>query len=127
MRPLAFSSIAAITIVAAAVTITAQNSTSNPASQGRGGRGAQPPRPSPTVDGDFTIRPPFANAPELIMDLHVPHGEIHRFFMKSEDSKIYKGISREKPGQVVPYERPVAVYVPAQYVPGTAAPFIVVQ
>jgi enterochelin esterase family protein len=28
---------------------------------------------------------------------------------------------------VVPYERPVAVYVPAQYVPGTAAPFIVVQ
>jgi enterochelin esterase-like enzyme len=27
----------------------------------------------------------------------------------------------------VPYERPVAVYVPAQYVPGTPAPFIVVQ
>ena len=47
--------------------------------------------------------------------------------MKSEDSKIYKGISRDKPGAVVPYERPVAVYIPAQYVAGTPAPFIVVQ
>ena len=47
--------------------------------------------------------------------------------MKSSDSKIYKGISRDKPGEVVPYERSVAVYVPAQYVAGTAAPFIVVQ
>jgi hypothetical protein len=47
--------------------------------------------------------------------------------MKSEDSKVYKGVSRAQPGAVVPYERPVAVYVPAQYVPGTAAPFIVVQ
>ena len=47
--------------------------------------------------------------------------------MKSEDSKIYKGISREKPGEVVPYERSVAIYIPKQYVPGTPAPFIVVQ
>ena len=54
-------------------------------------------------------------------------GAIHRFTMKSEDSKIYKGISRDKPGEVVPYERPVAVYIPAQYVAGTPAPFIVVQ
>ena len=45
-------------------------------------------------------------------------GKVHRFTMKSEDSKIYKGISRDKPGEVVPYERPVAVYIPAQYVPG---------
>ena len=57
----------------------------------------------------------------------MPQGTIHRFTMKSEDSKIYKGIARDKPGEVVPYERPVAVYVPAQYVPGTPAPFIVVQ
>ena len=27
----------------------------------------------------------------------------------------------------MPYERPVAVYIPAQYVPGTEAPFMVVQ
>jgi enterochelin esterase-like enzyme len=93
----------------------------------RGGRGPQTPAPSPLIDGEFTIKPPFANANELLIDLHVPHGEIHRFLMKSEDSKIYKGISRAKPGEAVPYERPVAVYVPAQYVQGTAAPFIVVQ
>jgi enterochelin esterase family protein len=92
-----------------------------------GGRGPAAPPPSPLIDGDFTIRPPFANSPDLIYDNAVPHGTLHRFTMKSEDSKIYKGVSRAQPGAVVPYERPVAVYVPAQYVPGTAAPFIVVQ
>jgi enterochelin esterase family protein len=47
--------------------------------------------------------------------------------MDSKDSKIYPGIARNQPGVVVPYQRRVAVYVPAQYVPGTPAPFIVVQ
>src|SRR5581483_623149 len=94
--------------------------------QGRG-RGPQAAPPSPLLDGDFTIRPPWANSNDLIIDLHAPQGTVHRFLMKSEDSKIYKGVSRAKPGEVVPYERPVAVYVPAQYVPGTEAPFIVVQ
>jgi enterochelin esterase family protein len=94
--------------------------------QGRG-RGPQAPPPSPLLDGDFTIRPAWANSNDLIIDLHAPQGTVHRFLMKSEDSKIYKGISRAKPGEVVPYERPVAVYIPAQYMPGTAAPFIVVQ
>jgi enterochelin esterase-like enzyme len=74
-----------------------------------------------------TIAPPWRNAPETVFDNSVPHGTMHRFTMKSEDSKIYTGISRERPGEVVPYQRPVALYVPAQYVPGTAAPFIVVQ
>jgi len=95
---------------------------------GQQGRGAgQAPAASILADGDYTIRPPFAVAPELIYDNNIPHGAIHRFTMKSVDSKIYKGISRDKPGEVVPYERPVAVYIPAQYVPGTPAPFIVVQ
>jgi iron(III)-enterobactin esterase len=87
------------------------------------GQGATPPPP----DGHATIAPPWRNAPETVFDNSVPHGTMHRFTMKSADSKIYKGISRERPGEVVPYERPVAVYVPAQYVPGTPAPFIVVQ
>ncbi len=91
------------------------------------GQGQAPPAaaPSPLADGEATIRPPFSSAPESIWDNNIPHGTIHRFTMKSEDSKIYKGISRDKPGAVVPYERPVAVYIPAQYVPGTPAPFIV--
>jgi enterochelin esterase family protein len=94
---------------------------------GRGAGAPREPRPTPTADGEFTIKPAWANAAELIVDNSIPHGTLHKFTMKSEDSKIYKGISREKPGAVVPYERPVAVYIPAQYVPGTPAPFIVVQ
>jgi iron(III)-enterobactin esterase len=92
-----------------------------------GQRGQSSPALSILVDGEFTIKPPFGNAPELIINNGIPHGTIHRFTMKSADSKFYKGGSRGQPGVVVPFERPMAVYVPAQYVPGTAAPFIVVQ
>jgi enterochelin esterase family protein len=92
-----------------------------------GQRGQSSPASSILVDGEFTIKPPFANAPELIVNNGIPHGTIHRFTMKSADSRFYKGASGAQPGVVVPFERPVAVYVPAQYVPGTAAPFIVVQ
>jgi enterochelin esterase-like enzyme len=62
--------------------------------------------------------------------------------MKSEDSKMYPGIARDPgtfgkpdpndPAKLIvttshpaPYTRKVGVYVPKQYVPGTAAPFIV--
>ena len=62
--------------------------------------------------------------------------------MKSTDSKIYPGIARDAdtfgtpdpkdPTKLIvttshpaPYTRKVAVYVPKQYKPGTAAPFIV--
>ena len=92
-----------------------------------GGRGSQTPPPSPLLDGDYTIKFPWANSSDLLVNLHVPQGVVHRFIMKSEDSKYYSGIARSNPGQVVPYERPVAIYIPAQYTPGTAAPFIVVQ
>jgi enterochelin esterase family protein len=90
----------------------------------------QPARPSPSAaaftDGDVTIKPPYANAPELTVKEGVPRGTIHELTMKSEDSRIYAGIARNQPG-VVPYQRPVGVYVPAQYKPGSPAPFIVVQ
>ena len=78
-------------------------------------------------DGDFTISPPYAPAPELTAKDGAPKGTIHEFTMKSEESQIYPGIAKTQPGVVVPYERRVAVYVPAQYVTGTRAPFIVVQ
>jgi len=72
----------------------------------------------------------------------VPQGTIHTFTMSSADSKIYPGIARDAgtfgtvdptdPAKLIvttshpaPYTRRVAVYVPKQYVPGTAAPFIV--
>ncbi len=89
-----------------------------------------PPKPPPPglsaaelatdVDGNFTIGPDYTNAPELQFHPNVPKGTIHQFVMDSADSKIY-------PGLTGPYHRGVWVYIPSQYVPGTAAPFIVVQ
>jgi iron(III)-enterobactin esterase len=104
---------------------------------GERGRGPQRPpllptppltaRPTPDADGNFVIGPPYTPAPELTVKDGVPKGTIHEFTMDSKDSKIYSGIARKQPGEVVPYTRQVAVYVPAQYVAGTPAPFIVVQ
>ena len=108
----------------AVATVLAAPAQTAPGAQG--GRGPATPAPSATADGEFTIRPPWSSAPETIYDNNIPHGTIHRFTMKSTESKIYQGIARGQQG-VVPYERPVAVYIPAQYVPGTPAPFIVVQ
>jgi iron(III)-enterobactin esterase len=74
----------------------------------------------PQADGDYTIGPLYTNAPELAVREDVPKGTIHEFTMVSSESKSY-------PGLTGPYERQVYVYVPSQYVPGTAAPFIVAQ
>jgi enterochelin esterase-like enzyme len=79
-----------------------------------------------TNNVEFTIGPNYADPPELAVRPDVPHGALYDIVMNSEDSKIYPGIARNKPG-VVPYKRAVCVYVPKQYVPGTAAPFIVAQ
>ena len=77
-------------------------------------------------DGEYTIGPDYADAPELAVKENVPKGAVHQFIMKSEESKIYSGIAKNKPG-VTPYERKVWVYVPQQYKSGTAAPFIIAQ
>ena len=67
---------------------------------GQGGRGNAPPRPNMLDDADVTLKPPFSMSPDLSPNPNAPQGRIHRFTMKSEDSKIYKGISRDKPGEV---------------------------
>ena len=94
------------------------------------------------ADGNFIIGPTHTAAPESTAQDGVPHGAIVEFTMESKDSKIYPGIAREQgtfgtpdpndPAKLVvttshaaPYTRRVAVYVPKQYVAGTAAPFIV--
>jgi len=101
--------------------------------------GAVPP---PTVDGNFIIGPTHNRAPETNAQPGVPQGKVFEFTMSSADSKIYPGIARDAgtfgtpdptdPAKMIvttshpaPYTRRVAVYVPKQYVPGTAAPFIV--
>ena len=113
-----------------------QGAPPSPPAEGRG-RGPQGPpllptpplteRPTPDKDGNFVIGPPYEPAPELTVKEGVPKGTIYEFTMDSKDSKIYPGIARNQPGAVVPYTRQVAVYVPAQYKPGTPAPFIVAQ
>jgi iron(III)-enterobactin esterase len=98
--------------------------------------------PPADADGNFIIGPTHNPAPEMTVKDGVPQGTVHNFTMNSTDSKIYPGIAREQgtfgtpdptdPAKLVvttshpaPYTRRVAVYVPAQYVPGTVAPFIV--
>ncbi len=78
------------------------------------------------ADGDITIGPNYMSAPELSVRDGVPRGVVKQFVMKSEDSKIYPGIAKRRTG-VVPYERKVWVYVPRQYKPGTAIPFLIAQ
>ena len=78
------------------------------------------------TNGDYFIGPDYRDAPELKPREGVPKGVVKTFRMESADSKMYPGISKTAPG-MVPYTRKVAVYIPSQYVAGTAAPFMVVQ
>ena len=75
---------------------------------------------------EITIGPDYADAPELTVSNDAPKGTVHEFVMDSKDSKIYKGIAKNKKGKV-PYKRKVAVYVPKQLKAREAAPFIVIQ
>jgi iron(III)-enterobactin esterase len=101
--------------------------------------GAVPPV---DADGNFILGPTHDPAPETIEHPGVPHGEIIMFAMESADSRMYPGIARDpgtfgtpdprNPARLIvttshpaPYTRHVTVYVPKQYVPGAAAPFIV--
>ena len=98
--------------------------------------------PSASADGNFIIGPTHPPAPEMTDNPSVPQGTVYEFTMSSADSKYYPGIAREpgtfgtpdpeNPAKLIvttshpaPYTRRVEVYVPKQYVPGTAAPFIV--
>ncbi len=101
--------------------------------------GSNPPA---SADGNFLIGPTHQPAAEMSVHEGVPQGAVYEFTMNSADSKIYPGIARDAqtfgtpdpsdPAKLVvttshpaPYSRHVAVYVPKQYVPGSAAPFIV--
>ncbi len=100
--------------------------------------------PPAKQDGNFIIGPTHPAAPELTANDSVPHGSVFKFTMESTESKFYPGIMKgPAPGETppppppgggrgvvtshpAPYTRQVSVYVPKQYVPGTAAPFLVV-
>src|SRR5690242_1010497 len=101
--------------------------------------GAVPP---PDADGNFIIGPTHVVSAEVAGDLKITNGTVVEFTMNSADSKFYPGIAREPntfgtpdpkdPAKLIvttshsaPYTRKVAVYVPKNYVPGSAAPFLV--
>lgn len=94
------------------------------------------------ADGNFILGPTHHPAAEMTAPEGGLQGTVFNFTMSSADSKIYPGIARDAgtfgtpdpddPAKLVvttshpaAYTRRVAVYVPKQYVPGTAAPFIV--
>jgi enterochelin esterase-like enzyme len=98
--------------------------------------------PAADANGNFIIGPTHDRASEMIVNTNAPQGTVYKLTMKSADSKLYPGIAREPnthgtpdptdPAKLIvttshpaPYPRHVEVYVPSQYVPGTAAPFIV--
>jgi len=93
------------------------------------------------AEGNFIIGPMHTPAPEMVVKDGVPKGTVYTFTMSSADSKLYPGIARDSgtfgvvsptdPATLIvttshpaPYTRRVAVYVPAQYIPGSTAPFI---
>ena len=152
----------AAALLMAATTAFAQTATTPPANSppttapARGARagGARPPNPKrdplaagyvkatelpdgevPPVeaDGNFIIGPTHKPAPEMSpVEGDSPKGQIFKFKMTSEESRLYTGVPRGAnpdpgavPGRPVPWSRTVSVYVPKQYVPGTAAPFMI--
>lgn len=94
------------------------------------------------ADGNFILGPTHDPAPESLVQQGVAQGTVIEFTMSSADSQRYPGIAREPntfgtpdpadPAKLLvptshpaPWTRRVTVYVPAQYVAGSAAPFIV--
>jgi hypothetical protein len=108
--------------------------------------------PPSGTEGNFIIGPTHAPAPETAAKEDVPRGTITSFTLSSKDSLIYNpGLIRDDPagcnnGSIMvamtapgdksnmivttshpgTWTRTIDVYVPAQYVRGTEAPFIVI-
>jgi iron(III)-enterobactin esterase len=94
------------------------------------------------ADGNFVIGPEYVPAPERKPVEGVPQGKVRQFVIDSKETKLLNpGIARKVFGKVDPnnpktlivethdidYKRAITVYVPAQYKPGTEAPFMVVH
>ena len=96
--------------------------------------------PPVAANGNYLIGPEYQPATENKANPNVPQGKIHQFKIDSRNTKLLNpGIARKVFGTVDPnnpktlivdtheidYVRQITVYVPAQYRPGKAAPFIV--
>lgn len=98
--------------------------------------------PPKDATGNFLLGTNHPPAPEFIGSNTILHGRVVEFTMESTNSSFYPGIARDQgtfgtpdpgdPSSLIvttshpaPYTRRVAVYIPASYVSGTQAPFIV--
>src|SRR5262249_26514103 len=94
------------------------------------------------ANGNFVIGPEYVPAPERKKLEGVPQGKTQQFEIDSRETKFLNpGIARKEFGKVDPknpktlivethnvdYNRTITVYIPAQYKPGTEAPFMVVH
>jgi enterochelin esterase-like enzyme len=95
------------------------------------------------VNGNFVIGPDYHPAPERKPADGVPQGRVQQFEINSKETRLLNpGIAREENSRKVDpdnpktlivethpidYTRKINVYVPAQYKPGSAAPFMVVH
>jgi iron(III)-enterobactin esterase len=94
------------------------------------------------VDGNFVIGPEYVPAQESKTVEGVPQGKVQQFEIDSKETKLLNpGIARKEFGKVNPnnsktlivethniaYKRKITVYIPAQYKPGSEAPFMVVH
>jgi enterochelin esterase-like enzyme len=94
------------------------------------------------VDGNFVIGPNYKPAPERQVVGGVRQGTVKQFTIDSKETKTFNpGIARDAFGKVDPnnpktlivdthnidYQRPITVYIPAQYAAGTEAPFMVMH
>ena len=92
------------------------------------------------VDGNFVIGPEYKTALERKAVEGVPQGNVKQFTIDSKETKLFNpGIARKVFGKVDPnnpktlivethtidYKRQITVYIPAQYVAGCEAPFMV--
>ena len=84
--------------------------------------------PGTDGDGNITVGPEYTTAPDLT-DLGHPKGKFFEFKMKLADSKIFRGddTTLEPAKKPVRTERKISVYVPAAYLDGTAAPFLIIH
>ena len=96
--------------------------------------------PPVDVDGDFLVGPEYKAGTEMKVVDGVPQGKVQQFVMNSKDCQRFNpGIARNVFGtpdpnnpktlivetHTIEYKRTITVYIPAQYVPGTAAPLLV--
>jgi enterochelin esterase family protein len=101
--------------------------------------GATPPV---NANGNYLVGPDYVAAPETKAMDGVPQGRIEQFQMDSKECQRFNpGIARDQFGipdpnnprtlivetHPIDYKRTITVHIPAQYVPGTAAPLLVTR